>query len=173
MEVDDSLSGQLEGKDTVTWSLLADRALTKSTQDWALLDRSTDGDIVVTGNKRHVINEELADILAVEEVGEGGVADLESEDGGVGDGGEADEVVAVGVGLEVDGGIGDLETLKGVETWGFVSITDLVRKLGENAPLSTTIFLKVTLSARRPLTRTLVRPSTTIFTDSEPRRALL
>ena len=98
---------------------------------------------------------------------------MEGEDGGVGDGGEAEEVVAVGVGVEFDGGVGDFETFEGVEAWDLVSIDKFGKEVGVNVPLSSMVFLKVTLSARSPLTRTLVRPSTIILTDSEPRRALL
>ena len=57
----------------------------------------------------------------MEVIGEGGVTDLEGEDGGIWNGGVADEIVAVGVGLDIDGGVGDLEALETVETWGVVS----------------------------------------------------
>lgn len=63
----------------------------------------------------------------MEEVGEGGVTDLEGEDGGIWDGGVADEIVAIGIGLGVDGGVGNLEALETVETWGVVSNLGILR----------------------------------------------
>lgn len=117
--VDDVGALEIEWQDTVG----AVRLLLDTGEDWALLDGGADGDLVDTWADEHVVDEEGTDLLLLEEVGEGGVADLEGEDGLVGDVGDAVEVV-VGGG-DVDGCARDgnaLEAVDALESDGLLEV---------------------------------------------------
>lgn len=72
---------------------------------------------VVAWDKIEVVDAELSDLHASQEVGEGDVAELKREDGWIRNDGLADEVVLSGLGGEVYSGLGDLESGEGVESW--------------------------------------------------------
>lgn len=115
-KVNNLLALKLESKNTITWALLASWLGSQSTKNWCPCDGGADRDVVVAWHEVHIVDVETADVGAVEEVDEGGVTDLEGEDGWVGDGGVTVEVVCVGEG---DVGAGDLEPLEAVKSWVF------------------------------------------------------
>ena len=109
--VDDALAHKIEGEDTIC----AVGLLAQGQEDGRLGDICADADVVDSRADVHVVDVEGSDLSLLEEVGEGGVADLEGQHGGVGDVGVAVEVVAAGVGGEGDVGLGDLEALEAVD----------------------------------------------------------
>lgn len=110
--VDDALADELEGQDAG----LAVWQGRDGEEDGGLGDVGAHGEVVDAGVEDHVVDEEGADLGAVEEVREGRVADLERQDRGVRDVDEAVEVVAAGVALDGDVGGGDVQALEAVQT---------------------------------------------------------
>ncbi|KFY06471.1 hypothetical protein V491_08606, partial [Pseudogymnoascus sp. VKM F-3775] len=109
--VDDAVAQKVEGEDTI----LAVGLHGHGTDDGALRDVGAHGDVVDSGADEHVVDKEGSDVRAIEVVCKGGIADLEGEDGRVGDVCVAVEVVAARVGDDGDVGLCDLEALEAVD----------------------------------------------------------